>query len=293
MIGVALFPFREHSFSPATRSAKKSMNTKKIHRNLVVTTILLLLSTALFELTDIDLVVQDRFFDFNTATWLIDADNQILRGIFYSGSKKIIIALGVAAILCLGFSLKTKRFQSRRKGLLIFVLALIVVPFLVARAKQITNMYCPDQIRRYDGVYPYVKLFEQYPQGFHPKRCGKCFPAGHASGGFALMALYFTFKKRRSKLAGISIGMAMGWIMGLYQMLKGAHYLSHTVTTMLLAWIIICLIQQFVTQLENKKSFAWIREPLQKSVYEDAPMHTTHTLSMGPQKGHGQDRASP
>jgi membrane-associated PAP2 superfamily phosphatase len=29
--------------------------------------------------------------------------------------------------------------------------------------------------------------------------------------------------------------------MGLYQMLKGAHYLSHTTTTMLLAWIVVLL----------------------------------------------------
>jgi membrane-associated PAP2 superfamily phosphatase len=29
--------------------------------------------------------------------------------------------------------------------------------------------------------------------------------------------------------------------MGGYQMLKGAHYLSHTLTTMLVAWIILLL----------------------------------------------------
>jgi membrane-associated PAP2 superfamily phosphatase len=52
--------------------------------------------------------------------------------------------------------------------------------------------------------------------------------------------------------------MAMGWIMGLYQMLKGAHYLSHTVTTMLLAWIIICLIHQAVTGLEGNKHMVWV-----------------------------------
>jgi len=35
--------------------------------------------------------------------------------------------------------------------------------------------------------------------------------------------------------------MFLGWWMGGYQMLKGAHYLSHTVTTMLAAWIIVLL----------------------------------------------------
>jgi membrane-associated PAP2 superfamily phosphatase len=245
------------------------MNRKKIRTSQFIAALLLMIATALFECTDLDLVVQDHFFNFNTGTWIVADDNQLLRGIFYSGSKKLIVALGVLSILCLGVSFKKNYFHSRRKGLIIFVSALILVPFLVARAKQVTNMYCPYQIQRYDGVYPYVKLFESYPKGFHPKRAGKCFPAGHASGGFAMMALFFVFKKRRYKTAGLCTGLAMGWIMGLYQMFRGAHYLSHTMATMLLGWIIICLIHQLVTQLENRKYFAWIKGPPPKPVYED------------------------
>jgi membrane-associated PAP2 superfamily phosphatase len=225
--------------------------------------------TALFEYTNLDLVIQDHFFNFNTGTWIVADSNQFLRTIFYSGSKKMIVALGVLSILCLGLSFKKNDFPLRRKGLVIFISALILVPFLVARAKQVTNMYCPYQIQRYDGVYPYVKLFESYPNGFRPKRAGKCFPAGHASGGFAMMALFFMFKKRRHKITGLGTGLAMGWIMGLYQMFRGAHYLSHTVATMLLSWFIICIIHQFATHLENKKYFTWIKEPRQKPIYED------------------------
>ncbi len=32
---------------------------------------------------------------------------------------------------------------------------------------------------------------------------------------------------------------ATGWIMGAYKMLIGDHFLSHTIVTMLLAWLII------------------------------------------------------
>jgi membrane-associated PAP2 superfamily phosphatase len=34
--------------------------------------------------------------------------------------------------------------------------------------------------------------------------------------------------------------------MGGYQMLKGAHYLSHTVVTMLLAWIVLLVWRRVV-----------------------------------------------
>ena len=33
--------------------------------------------------------------------------------------------------------------------------------------------------------------------------------------------------------------MTAGWVMGIYQMLKGAHFLSHTIVTMLIALIIV------------------------------------------------------
>ena len=42
---------------------------------------------------------------------------------------------------------------------------------------------------------------------------------------------------RRGQRIGLALALSFGWSMGLYQMLKGSHYLSHTVITMLLAWI--------------------------------------------------------
>ena len=54
---------------------------------------------------------------------------------------------------------------------------------------------------------------------------------------------------RRSRLgrwAGLSLALGLGWWMGGYQMLKGAHYLSHTVVTMLLAWIVLFALRRVI-----------------------------------------------
>jgi membrane-associated PAP2 superfamily phosphatase len=40
----------------------------------------------------------------------------------------------------------------------------------------------------------------------------------------------------------LACGLAAGWIVGVYQILKGAHYVSHTIVTMLLAWLIVQLL---------------------------------------------------
>ncbi len=57
------------------------------------------------------------------------------------------------------------------------------------------------------------------------------------------MGLGLLFNTRRGRWLGFAAGMACGWTMGIYQMLKGAHFLSHTVTTMLLAILIIQIIE--------------------------------------------------
>ena len=229
-----------------------------LHAKLLLPLSLFLATLILFEHTNLDLVVQDLFFNFNTGTWLVDSEAPLLRLIFYSGIKGVIIAVGIVTVICFVLSFKNTRLRKWRQGLLLCILSLALVPLLVAGGKQFTNVYCPYQIQRYDGVVPYVKLLGSYPETFHPKRRGKCFPAGHATGGFAFMALYYVFKKRRARIAGLGTGLILGWTMGLYQMFKGAHYLSHTVVTMLLAWIIICVIHTCVISLGTKKGFGWI-----------------------------------
>jgi membrane-associated PAP2 superfamily phosphatase len=119
------------------------------------------------------------------------------------------------------------------------------VPLILAGAKKYTNVYCPAQLSYYCGNKPYVKILSSYPADFDrgANAKGRCFPAGHASGGFALMALFFCFKRKKYRLAGLGAGLCAGWAMGLYQILRGEHFLSHTLVTMLGAWLIIlCLV---------------------------------------------------
>jgi len=74
----------------------------------------------------------------------------------------------------------------------------------------------------------------------------KCWPAGHASGGFALLSLFFLFKSRKNKKIAIITALSVGWAMGLYKMVIGDHFLSHTIITMMLAWLIVLIIAKFV-----------------------------------------------
>lgn len=195
---------------------------------------------ALFELTDLDLALQDRLYDFKNKRWLVDATDSLGRLVFYNGPKAGIILLAVAVLtLALGPEKWRARLQFARRDVWVALLTLVTVPVLAGLGKNTTNTFCPSEIRRYGGDVPYVKLCSPYPEDDRPERRGHCFPGGHASGGFALLGLMWLRRTPGWKTGGLALGLGLGWWMGGYQMLKGAHYLSHTVTTMLLAWIVL------------------------------------------------------
>ncbi len=199
-------------------------------------------SLVVFELTGLDLWLQDFFYDATTHRWIVDEKEPIGAALFYNGPK---VVVGIVALACLvlavGPARWRERFQCDRRGLWVVLLTIATVPILAGVGKKFTDTFCPSDIRRYGGEIAYVKLCEPYPANDKPARRGGCFPAGHASGGFALLSLVAVRRTRRWRNGAIAFGLGLGWWMGFYQMLKGAHYLSHTTTTMLLAWIVVLL----------------------------------------------------
>lgn len=192
----------------------------------------------LFESTGIDLWVQDHFYNFQSHKWLVDAADSIPRLLFYTGAKGSVWFVGLTLIASALLPRKLPFKTVSRRDLLIAILTIATAPALVALGKATTNTFTPAQIRRYGGEVPYVKVIDRYPKNDRPVKHGRAFPAGHASGGFALLALAGIANTRRGRTIGIAIGLFAGTAMGAYQMLKGAHYLSHTVITAMFCWIV-------------------------------------------------------
>jgi membrane-associated PAP2 superfamily phosphatase len=69
-----------------------------------------------------------------------------------------------------------------------------------------------------------------------------CWPSGHASGGFALFALGMLDRPARLRRLLWRGGLAIGSGMGIYQVLRGAHFLSHILVTAFLAQLLACLL---------------------------------------------------
>lgn len=215
------------------------------NRGLLATLAALALVLAVFEATDLDLRVQDRFFDFERVAWRVDPAAAGPRLVFYRLPKLAISALGIGALaagLAATWAARRPAWRAAlehrlpppREAFYLFAV-LALVPALAGTGKRLTGVYCPAEVDRYGGPMPYVRLFEPVPPEVAAVKRGRCFPAAHASGGFGLVAFAFVGRRRtRSALWGLG----SGWVMGLYQMARGAHYLSHTIVSMLLAWLV-------------------------------------------------------
>jgi len=224
--------------------------------------LLLIILTEQF--TDLDYCVQDWIFQ--SASWPVNNNmHDKLSPVFYTGIK---VGIGIFAGICLilfivSFISLNLKLKSYRKGLSVVFLSVILVPLLVAEAKKWTNVYCPVDTIRYGGNIPNIKLLESYPENFKPEDRGRCYPAGHATGGFAIMSLFFLFKSKRNKLLGLFAGIFLGWVMGGYQMLRGEHFLSHTLTSMVAACIIILLVDFAVNKCASRRHADSMQQPHQ------------------------------
>lgn len=208
---------------------------------LAATLILLAGTFALFQFTNLDISLQDHCYDFNQHRWLVEKQDTLPRILFYTGPK---VVLGVASGILLLWLLLPVRWRPKplrqfqlpwpHRRLWFVLLCIAIIPATIGLMKRRSDLYCPWSVDRYGGDRPHLHFFDPLPANYPPD-CGKCFPAGHASGGFALLGLYYLGESRRGRWLGLTIGMLAGWTMGIYQMLKGAHFLSHTMVTMLIA----------------------------------------------------------
>ena len=184
--------------------------------------------------TNADTALQNLFYRPEMHEWLINpALHQKLSPVFYKGLKFLLAATGAGCLIFL-------------------LLSIVFVPLVVAGAKYFTNVYCPYQLNIYNGLYPFVRIIDSYPESFMQPKPGRCFPAGHATAGFAFMALYFVFDSRRGKILGLLAGILLGLAAGLYQMLRGQHFLSHTLFSMIASFAVIITIDWFVSKNTKK-----------------------------------------
>lgn len=200
---------------------------------------------ALEQFTGLDLWLQDRLFTPGHG-WLIDPGAPLPRFFLYRLPKMLLWLFGLGVlVLAAGREAWRQKWGLVRRDLWVLFTTLALVPLSVGAIKSVSHVPCPCELERYGGAYAYVKIFSPYAPEERPERPGRCFPAAQASGGFALMGLLAIGGAAGRYRRGFLAGSAAGWFLGLYQMARGAHFLSHTLTAWLWAWLLAVLLDHY------------------------------------------------
>lgn len=162
-------------------------------------------------------------------------DHWFLTQVLHTGGRRAawVLSAGLAlAVLWPVGPLRQLNWQSRVQ----LAVTTPLVSLSVSALKWLSLTSCPWDLKLFGGWLPYVPHWSAVADGGG----GHCFPAGHASAGFAFIGGYFVFRNVAPRTARIWLqaSLASGLLLGLAQQLRGAHFMSHTLWTALVAWCI-------------------------------------------------------
>lgn len=202
----------------------------------------------------LDMMFEPLFFDAAKMHWLLPPDD---RGwhflIAYKGLKLAFGAAGGAAFLCLVYRAIARRWRTVDTRLAAALAVFALTPLIVGLLKQTTGVSCPVHELAFGGAYPHVSISDRFFGLADYNTHLRCWPAGHASAGFGLLGLrLLAGPAQRMALRYWMPGLAAGWVLGLYQMARGQHYLSHTVATMAMAIILSSVVLMILVRWEAR-----------------------------------------
>lgn len=83
------------------------MKLENLNKQLIISSILLILVIGFFQFTNTDIAIQNYFYNFETKNWLIDKNEPILRFFLYDGLKRALIIFGIFILILLIFFKKS------------------------------------------------------------------------------------------------------------------------------------------------------------------------------------------
>jgi membrane-associated PAP2 superfamily phosphatase len=181
-----------------------------------------------------DLWLADRLYAVEGHSWSLN-DHFVTEHLVHIGGKRVSVIAWAGALMAWMVCWLALAWREWRRPLLYLWVSVLLATALVSALKRGSGLDCPWDLLRYGGDRPYFGLFSARP-AWMP--AASCFPAGHASAGYAWIALYFFFLAVRPawRWKGLAGGLVAGAAFGIAQQLRGAHFLSHDLWTLAICW---------------------------------------------------------
>lgn len=189
-----------------------------------------------FERTDLDRRLAHALFDAELGLFPL-RHSWFLEAVMHKAAKQATYVLVAASLYLCWQGWRGRLAWLPARNALLAAIGMLAIPLATSTAKLLTARYCPWDLVDFGGYAPYLGLFEAAPPGL---KAGQCFPAGHASTGFLWIVWAVALKPAglRAARAALVAGLLAGGVLGTARMLQGAHFLSHTLWTLWLAWAV-------------------------------------------------------
>lgn len=132
-----------------------------------------------------------------------------------------------------------------------WVLLTLACVTLIPAIKRVSPTSCPWDLAQFGGVAHYVSHWQF---ALADGGGGHCFPSGHATAAFGFLSGFVVLRRSRPEVArrwllGVVIA---GALFGTAQLMRGAHYPSHTLWSAWGCWL-VCLIGAPRTALAQRQ----------------------------------------
>lgn len=180
------------------------------------------------------LIAHHLYFDAATGQWR-GTHNFWANTVLHNGGRWTIRVILLSMAIFWAVTLRSRQLAEWRRPAGYAWLAMALCIVLTGVLKLVTNVHCPWDLREFGGHAAYLELFAARPAG----PAAHCFPAAHASSGYALVVWYFALRERYPALAkwGALAALLTGVTFGVAQQMRGAHFLSHDVWSAFLTWM--------------------------------------------------------
>tara|TARA_R110000868_G_scaffold209273_3_gene458939 strand:+ start:1275 stop:2057 length:783 start_codon:yes stop_codon:yes gene_type:complete len=241
-----------------------------------------LLAIIFLQYSGLDAWLASQIYAYNQG-WLWQ-DSWLLEQVLHKGGRTLITVWLIGLLLLTSVSFIFKLLNGTQRFALLYLTCASLISILVISAlKQVTLLPCPWDVQGLGGEQAYVYLHQAVSSHLQGRQC---FPAGHASGGYALFSLYFAAQigySTQGKMPSrywLLPGLVAGGLFGLAQQFRGAHFLSHDLTTAILCWyscfgLWLMFNKQLHSQVNSKK-----------------PLYLPHGLSLNKAKTSGSGSLS-
>lgn len=201
---------------------------------------------SLIGILDLDRRISHAFYyDAVSNHWLGNEGGLWARDFIHTGGRWLVRSLATVAIIVWIATFCSRRLASWRRAAGYAVIALALSAGIVGGLKAVSNVDCPWDLAEFGGDRPYVGLFSERPESLPH---AACFPGAHAASGFALVCGYFLFRDRSKRKAAMALGLAVlvGVAFSFGQEARGAHFLSHDLTSAAIVWFVQLLLYALI-----------------------------------------------